>query len=106
MAPRRIESLYAVSCYVEIIAESIQKVNKNCKKHSDFRKKFHSFQSGSIHLSLGQFQGSVFVIVPILPVITNRLLAPFRNVERGQARPSKSQACQEQDQRADWDAAA
>lgn len=46
MAPRRIESLYAVSCYVEIIAESIQKVNKNYKKHSDFRK-------NSTHFSLG-----------------------------------------------------
>lgn len=98
MAPRRIESLYAVSCYIGIIAESIQKVNKNHKKHSDFRK-------NPTHFSLGQFQGSVFVIVPILPVITNRLLAPFGNVERGQTRPSEGQAGQEQDQRADWDAA-
>lgn len=104
MAPRRIESLYAVSCYIGIIAESIQKVNKNHKNTVIFAKS-HSFQSGSIHLSLGQFQGSVFVIVPILPVITNRLLAPFGNVERGQTRPSEGQAGQEQDQRADWDAA-
>ena len=35
MAPRRIESLYAVSCYIGIIAESIQKVNKNHKKDID-----------------------------------------------------------------------
>lgn len=46
MAPRRIESLYAVSCYIGIIAESIQKVNKNHKKHSDFRK-------NPTHFSLG-----------------------------------------------------
>ncbi len=105
MAPRRIESLYAASCYIGIIAESIQKVNKN----PHFRGNFSHFLAD---LSLGEsisVWGRFPVNTPCHPCPPSHriqaLTAPLGKIERNQAAGAAGKAEQEHDQRADGDTA-
>ena len=98
-APRRIESLCAVSCYNGIITKYREIVNKNPHFRGNFINFFAVFSLGEPISVWGRFFLSILLVVLVRPlVIISLLAAPLGKVERHQAAAPAGKADQEHHQ--------
>lgn len=98
-APRRIESLCAVSCYNGIITKYREIVNKNPHFRGNFINFFADFSLGDSISVWGRFFLSILLVVLVRPlVIISLLAAPLGKVERHQAAAPAGKADQEHHQ--------
>ena len=98
-APRRIESLRAVSCYNEIITGFQQIVNEKTKFWRDFRHFFAHLSLGDFISVCGGFCRSILLLILLRPlVVVGLLAAPLGEVEGHEAAAPAGKADQEHHQ--------
>ena len=98
-APRRIESLRAVSCYNEIITGCRQIVNEKTQFCRDFRHFFAHLSLGDFISVWGGFCRSILLLILLRPlVVVGLLAAPLGEVEGHEAADPAGKADQEHHQ--------
>lgn len=104
-APRRIESLRAVSCYNEIITGCRQIVNEKTQFCRDFRHFFAHLSLGDFISVWGGFCRSVLLLILLRPlVVVGLLAAPLGEVEGHEAADPAGKADEKYHHRSDGDA--
>ena len=97
-APRRIESLNAVSCYNKIIAENARKVNQNL----DFSMVSAAFLPNPVVEDQTQYrdawQDSIVLLIFLVPLFVNGVPALLGQVEGNQSACGTGQTEEEDDQ--------